>query len=292
MNQANLRDQLVKYFNDNELNDLCFDLNIDYQNIPGQTKQDKARELITYCQRHHLLDDLTKRCQELRPQQSWKIDDYTLRVSEEKQTQGRKIPTWMMIMIIGIVMIVGGAMVFYLIQRDKFASTPPPIDNIENPSAPTATQPALLASDLATNSIEPTPTFASPTALPLPVQLPDIPTVTMFDSTGNKFQYTILSAQREPLSSDKYLLQLHIRAWTDFMGGMNFWSDSFRLVDGDLRLTPVNSLNEVAKRDETIEGDVEFEIDNTLEEATLVITVGGLNFAGNSEELPLIFPQE
>jgi hypothetical protein len=126
------------------------------------------------------------------------------------------------------------------------------------------------------------------TSTVLPVQLPDGSKVTMFGG-GSTFQYTVLSAQREPLSPEKQLLRLRIRAWTDNVGGLNFWNDSFRLVAGDLSLTPVNFLNEVVARNETVDGDVEFEIDASLPEATLVIILP-LNFSGNTKELRLIFP--
>lgn len=162
------------------------------------------------------------------------------------------------------------------------------------PPVPSATpgSPALAAEP--TNTVSPgliaTSTLSSATALSLPVELPDGPTVKMIDSTGDQYQYTILSAKRDPLPPDRYLLYLRVRAWTDFVGGMNFWSDSFRLVAGDLRLAPSNDLNELVNRDETVDGDVEFEIDGSLKDAVLIITVGGLDFSGNTKELRLIFP--
>ena len=53
-----LRDILVTYFNDGELRDLCFDLGIDYENLGGEGKAGKARELVAYCVRHNRLTDL------------------------------------------------------------------------------------------------------------------------------------------------------------------------------------------------------------------------------------------
>jgi hypothetical protein len=72
---------------------------------------------------------------------------------------------------------------------------------------------------------------------------------------------------------------------------VNFWSDSFRLVVGDLRLAPATSTNQYVARDVTVDGDVEFEIDASLTDAVLVITAGTGEFPGNSKELHLIFPQ-
>ena len=112
----------------------------------------------------------------------------------------------------------------------------------------------------------------------------------MFAPGGGEFRYTILSAWREPSSPGKHLLRLRIRVWTDSITGVNFWSDSFRLVVGDQKLAPVNGLNLIAGRDETVDGDVEFEIDASLEEAVLVINVGRIPDAWATKELQLDFP--
>jgi len=55
---AQLRQSLIESFDDNELRDLCFDLRIDYESLPGEGKSAKARELVTYCERHKRLDEL------------------------------------------------------------------------------------------------------------------------------------------------------------------------------------------------------------------------------------------
>jgi hypothetical protein len=66
-----LRRFLISAFSDSELNDLCFDLGVDYENLPGQTKGDKARELIRYAERHRLLNQLIGMSRKLRPHSSW-----------------------------------------------------------------------------------------------------------------------------------------------------------------------------------------------------------------------------
>ena len=67
MDQRGLRDILVTNFNDGELRDLCFDLGIDYESLPGEGKAAKARELVAYCQRHGRLPDLETTCRRMRP---------------------------------------------------------------------------------------------------------------------------------------------------------------------------------------------------------------------------------
>ena len=48
--RVRLREILSDRFNESELRDLCFDLGISYENLPGSSKADRARELIVYCE--------------------------------------------------------------------------------------------------------------------------------------------------------------------------------------------------------------------------------------------------
>lgn len=67
----NLRQNIIWSFNDGELRTLCFDLGVDYDNLPGDGKENKARELISYCERHGNVVELVNRCIEVRPNTSW-----------------------------------------------------------------------------------------------------------------------------------------------------------------------------------------------------------------------------
>lgn len=71
MAQTKFHNLLCTYFNKSELRTLCFDLSINYENLPGSAFDDKARELIAFCHRHGQLELLVKRCCELRPIVSW-----------------------------------------------------------------------------------------------------------------------------------------------------------------------------------------------------------------------------
>jgi hypothetical protein len=66
-----LRDKLVELFNEGDLRNLCFDLNIPYDFLSGQGTGDKARELVDYCRRHNRLTELLEHCRELRPRVDW-----------------------------------------------------------------------------------------------------------------------------------------------------------------------------------------------------------------------------
>lgn len=63
-----LRDLLVNSFSLSELRDLCFDLNIDFEDLPGGTRRMKVIELIGYLQRRGRLEELIRQVQLRRPQ--------------------------------------------------------------------------------------------------------------------------------------------------------------------------------------------------------------------------------
>ena len=64
---AQLRRNVVEYFNDNELRNLCFDLGINYDALPGSGTDAKARELVALCLRQGKLADLLTQCALERP---------------------------------------------------------------------------------------------------------------------------------------------------------------------------------------------------------------------------------
>ncbi len=66
-----LRLILNDHFSLGELADLCFDLGIDCDDLPGHTRSDKARELVEYSVRHGFLAELLTACQERRPRAPW-----------------------------------------------------------------------------------------------------------------------------------------------------------------------------------------------------------------------------
>ena len=68
---ARLRQDIVEHFDDSDLRDLCFDMGIDYDDLPGQSKKDKARELIARCKRTSRIRDLLAKLKDLRPKDSW-----------------------------------------------------------------------------------------------------------------------------------------------------------------------------------------------------------------------------
>lgn len=61
-----IRDRIVAEFSLEELADLCFNLGVDYESLPGESKPAKARELVSYMQRRNRLPDLVNKINDLR----------------------------------------------------------------------------------------------------------------------------------------------------------------------------------------------------------------------------------
>ena len=79
-----LRTKLVRLFSLAEIEDICFQLNIDPENIEGDAKIDRARNLLLYLERLNRLDDLENICREMRPS-IWESLDPLQTASESTQ---------------------------------------------------------------------------------------------------------------------------------------------------------------------------------------------------------------
>ena len=55
-----IREVIVRHFNSEELQTLCFDMSVDYDNLAGEGKAAKARELVTHMQRRNRIDVLVQ----------------------------------------------------------------------------------------------------------------------------------------------------------------------------------------------------------------------------------------
>lgn len=66
-----LRDLFVKRFTSDDLENLAFALEIDYEDIPGSTKSAKARELAGYLNRRGMMDKLMVIGPQERPELPW-----------------------------------------------------------------------------------------------------------------------------------------------------------------------------------------------------------------------------
>jgi hypothetical protein len=71
MEQIRLRRILTAGFDMSELRVLCFDVGIDHEDLPSETKMDMARELVAYCVRHGRISKLVETGRRLRPDIRW-----------------------------------------------------------------------------------------------------------------------------------------------------------------------------------------------------------------------------
>lgn len=68
---ADLRDLVNRAFDSNEMHELAFDFNLDYDDIPGRNKSAKIVELLQLLARQQRIPEFIERCQALRPREEW-----------------------------------------------------------------------------------------------------------------------------------------------------------------------------------------------------------------------------
>ncbi len=79
--QSGFHRLLKTHFNIDEIQDICFQLNVNIENLPGNTLAQKTRELILRTERHGLTPDLIKIAASLRP----KVHDFQKLAEEFSQ---------------------------------------------------------------------------------------------------------------------------------------------------------------------------------------------------------------
>jgi hypothetical protein len=74
-----IQQNLETYFNLDELRGLCFELDVNFENLSGDTLRAKTIELVSYCQRRRIIARLIEACAALRPEVDWRagleVDD-------------------------------------------------------------------------------------------------------------------------------------------------------------------------------------------------------------------------
>lgn len=116
-----LHRELSDSFDLEELRTLCFTLGIDYQNLPGEGKAAKARELVAYCERKGRILDLLEAYYEARP-------SLRPRVIDRPASRGSRFP-WA---VAGGLLLLGALISFLLLSPLS------PISLIERRPVPTA----------------------------------------------------------------------------------------------------------------------------------------------------------
>ena len=71
LDRTRLHEKIDQLFDNDELRTLCFRLEVDYDNLSGDTKSGKVRELIRWCEKRNCLDKLVELLRKERPNVSW-----------------------------------------------------------------------------------------------------------------------------------------------------------------------------------------------------------------------------
>ncbi|MCA9901143.1 MAG: hypothetical protein H6654_18600 [Ardenticatenaceae bacterium] len=71
IDKVQLKNALMISFNKTELKGLCFDIDLDSEQLPDGNKELRVQELILLCQRLSKVENLLNRCAELRPEIPW-----------------------------------------------------------------------------------------------------------------------------------------------------------------------------------------------------------------------------
>jgi formylglycine-generating enzyme required for sulfatase activity len=67
IDRVKLRERITSCFDEEELRTLCFDLKVDYDDLRGEGRAGKARELVTYFERRGRISELVAYCRRVRP---------------------------------------------------------------------------------------------------------------------------------------------------------------------------------------------------------------------------------
>lgn len=62
---------LARHFDVGEIDMLAWDLGLNADNIRGESRDERTRALMSYCERHNLVSALLERCRDLRPEITW-----------------------------------------------------------------------------------------------------------------------------------------------------------------------------------------------------------------------------
>jgi hypothetical protein len=67
IDRVKLRERIISCFDEEELRTLCFDLEVDYDDLRGEGRAGKARELVVYFERRGRISELVAYCRRVRP---------------------------------------------------------------------------------------------------------------------------------------------------------------------------------------------------------------------------------
>ncbi len=90
--RSELRQILSQRLDEEELRTLCFDLDVDYDDLPGRGKTNKARDLLAHLIQRRRLPDLIQTGQKLRPDIQWPQITPTTEPAQHPLPNGSRLP--------------------------------------------------------------------------------------------------------------------------------------------------------------------------------------------------------
>ena len=84
-----LRELIIQGFGREELRTLCFDLDVEYDDLPAEGRSGKARELIIYMDNRGRTAELLALCAQRRPLLEW--PDFVCRTFSNGRAQRRRL---------------------------------------------------------------------------------------------------------------------------------------------------------------------------------------------------------
>ncbi len=174
-----LRRLIFDLFDEEELRSLCFDLDVNYDGLPGKGTEAKSRELILFMRRRQRLVDLLAACRQARPEVDWPVEISDSRLAPVTPTWWSGEPQQFVI--------AAGLIVALLAVLIGVVSWPRGTE----PAVPTQEVVAAAKTETATATAVPTkpstPTATlSPTHTPTPTPPPDV-TIVEFEPPPNRF---------------------------------------------------------------------------------------------------------
>lgn len=208
-----LRRALVEYFSEDDLETLCFDLRVDFDDLPGQNKTQKVVTLITHMSRLGRISELIDLCSEVRPNVPWGnlraaalrhplvVEEHPDRVTittsfkrtpPTKSQKSNFVLVYTGILVVALCLLSSFALV-WMVWPEDLVATPPvktilvadttattvPTDGSPGPTpSPTETANPVATNDIPTTVVSATPTVIPPTKTFLPTNTAIPPTNT------------------------------------------------------------------------------------------------------------------
>jgi hypothetical protein len=202
--RRDLREALMKHFNESDIRQICFDLGVDFEKLSGDNKVDLVISLIEEFNNQGKIPELIQACSMVRENVSW--DQIAAAEKEEKESKSFKLPQAVSFspssrelkpQIIGIAVVVVLVVIigaYFAFRPDTSESTslsvtdtPPTQPTLETAAtsisliANATDESTPVATEVLPTPIEalPTPTEVLPTpteVLPTPTEVPPTPT--------------------------------------------------------------------------------------------------------------------